>query len=170
TDLRSVWNEQLVGARANHSWLHADSFAAIFNVQLAPMPRNLDQQSIGDRLARQAGTRRAKRHGDSRALAELEERLDFLKALGLNHGFGNQAIEAGVRGVSDEVDRTNENAAAVDLRRERRLDFGGRCRGRSQNSCSHDDRFPTPNIPMSAGIDAHWKLRTLQTRITNSVV
>src|SRR5271166_9544 len=106
---------------------------------VAPMACDFDEQSGRDGLAGQARAGGAKSHGDSRALAELEELGDFIFGFRQHDGLGNQAIEAGVGGKGDEVDRANENAVGINLRSERGLDPGGRERGRGQYGCSHVD-------------------------------
>ena len=47
-------------------------------------------------------------------VAEAEEMLDLFVGCGLDDGAGDEAIEAGVRGEGDALDRADEDALGVD--------------------------------------------------------
>ncbi len=71
-DLRAIGCECRVGAGADHSWLHSNLLASVFDLDLSPVARNVYQQAVGDRLSRQARAGCAKRHRYSLALAECK--------------------------------------------------------------------------------------------------
>ena len=145
-DLRAIGRQRLVGAPADDARLHANLPATLFHPQLAPVPRNLHQQAIGDRLPRQARPGSAEGHRDLHLLAEAEEGPNFLDTLCLHNSLGNQPVETGIRSEGDEVDGTNQNAIGGNRAGQRSLDLLWRdLRGR-ENSSGHalqpQIRFP----------------------------
>ena len=60
----------MVGACADDARLHADFAAALLHSQLTPVARHVHQQSIRDRLTRQAGAGGSKGHRHLRLFAE----------------------------------------------------------------------------------------------------
>jgi hypothetical protein len=47
-------------------------------------------------------------------MAELKELRNFLLTGGLHHGFWDQPVKAGVRGVRDEVNRAHKDAPLIE--------------------------------------------------------
>ncbi len=77
------------------------------------MPRDIDQQPVGNRLAGEAGTGSPKSQGNFMLVAETKETLNFLDAFCLNDRLRDEAIEAAVRGIGDAIDGTGENPIGV---------------------------------------------------------
>jgi hypothetical protein len=88
--------------------------APIFDPDRSPVPGDVHQQAVGDRLSRQARTGGAKCHGYALSLTEGKQRSYLFQSLGLHNRFRNQTIETGIGSGRDEVDGTDEDAPAVD--------------------------------------------------------
>ena len=123
SDFRAIGHQRQVGTRADHSRLHPNLLAPIFNLDRSPVARDVHQQAVGDRLSRQARTGGAKRHRYALPLAECKQRSYLFQPLSLHHCLRDQTIETGIGSVRDEVDWTDKDATAVDGVGKSSLDF-----------------------------------------------
>ena len=99
---------------ANDPGLDTDSFATHFHTRLAPVPRYLHEDAIGNGLTRQTGPRRAKCDRDAIFVAETEQCLNFFHAAGEHHGTRNQPVHAGVGSEGDAVNGASEDTGGID--------------------------------------------------------
>ena len=110
----AVRKQYAIGAGADGSRLDANPAAVLKHLEIVKIALDLNQQTVGNGLPGEACAGGAKGHGECVAMAELEQRRDFLFAGRLHHRLGNEPVEAGIRGVSDEVNRAHQDAPLID--------------------------------------------------------
>ena len=99
---------------ADHSRLNTHSLSFCLHINLAPMSRHFDENSVGDSLTRETGSGGTKSQRDAMPMAKTEKRLNLLNVSGKDDCLWNQAIEASVRGKRNQVNWSRENPLAVD--------------------------------------------------------
>jgi hypothetical protein len=112
-DLCAIGKQRAIGAGADGSGLDANPapFSSTWRSRKlrATSTSNPSEMDCPERLVPAA----RKVMGTSVSMAELEEPRNFLFIIRLHHGLRNEPVKAGIRGVSDEVDGTHEDAPLI---------------------------------------------------------
>ena len=112
-DLGAVREQHAIGVGADGPGLDANR-RPFSSTWIAKVARDFDQQTIGDGLAGEAGAGGAEGDGEGMVMAELEEPRHFFFTGRLHHRLRNEPVEAGIRGVCNEVDGAHQNAPRIE--------------------------------------------------------
>jgi hypothetical protein len=113
-DLSAVEPQRVIRLLADQPRLYANRLAVLLDAHMAPVATDIHQDAVGNRLAGEAGAPGAKDQRNGVAMAEAEQVLDLLRGRGLDHGAGDQPVEARVRGEGHQFDGADEDTLGVD--------------------------------------------------------
>ena len=109
TELAPVWRQDPVGVAQDGAGLHPHAGALVEHLHPAPVPPDVDQDSVALRLPVQAGSSGAE--GDRHALhaARGEDLRDVVRVARHHDRLREQPVGARVGGVADQVDDPGED-------------------------------------------------------------
>ena len=109
-DAGAVGGEEAVEVRADHSRLRPDPPPVVEHARAAEVRADLDEHVVAHRLARERGARGPEGHVAAAAGGPGEKLADLAEAARPDDGLGNQAVDRGVSGAAQPVDRPREDA------------------------------------------------------------
>ena len=113
-DAGGVRGEHAVQVAADDPRLRPDAAALVQHPGAVPVGRQLHQQVVAHRLAGEGGAGGAEGQVAARATAEVEEVPDLAQVPRAHDGLGDEAVDRGIAGAAQAVDRAVEDAAGGD--------------------------------------------------------